>query len=284
MGLFGNHRNDPAFGDRLRAAIATLQGDQGAGARFQQLQIERQRLGLSQQQALQQQSDRAEQIWGAKESGVPNPLISSLSPGDLSQYQREVNAPQHYSAEGGATGYRDPVTGAVHYEVAPYRQTVGRTIVGAGANGADPRTIYRGVEPVPVPNQGIFGSTDLGTFDAANPPPLGFLAQNGASVPETPPPAEISDTRPPGMEAPAFNANPSDLSGAPPVASFRGVQFGAPVANMPNPRGRGNARRPGQNNRAQQLRQQAQRAIQQGRDANAVRARLREMGVSDAGL
>lgn len=258
MGLSGNHKNDPAFGDRVRAAFAMLNGDQNAPFRFQQLQLERQRLGLTQAQQQREQQAQDDQIWAAKQNGFSPAQISQLNPNDLSQLGRERFTPRQYGPEGGSTGYTN-ADGTTRYEVAPYQRQVGRTVIGAGPNGADPRVVFRGSETIGVPNVGVFGTTELGPYQQGEAPPLGFIQQSAVTGPgngQTPPfsgnPRDLppgdpradpagppsADMRPMGQEAPAFNANPADLANMPPVASYRGVEFGSPLAggrprNMP---------------------------------------------------
>lgn len=100
MGLFsgaakGGGNND--FRDRLMAAISVMQGDPNAAFRLAEQRRQNQELLLRQQAAQRTEQDRADQVWGAKESGVGNPLISALSPSDLSQTLRERYAPHSVS-------------------------------------------------------------------------------------------------------------------------------------------------------------------------------------------
>lgn len=230
MGLFGNH--DPAFGDRIRAAIAMMQGDTGAAARFQQQQIQRQQLELQRQEEARQQAaaDRAiqtssRQQEAAQSLGWSKDQIAAVNPADLSQLVRERFTPRQYAAGGGSTGYTNP-DGSTRYEVAPWREQVGRSVVGAGANGADPGVMYRGVETVPVPNVGTFGATDLGPYQEGEAPPLGFLPRPGAPPqlpatglqPGAPPPMD------PTAEAPAFAPAPPGAT-----SEFGPIQFGNPL-------------------------------------------------------
>lgn len=88
---------------RIAMAQALLNGDYAAAGQLQEHQLELQRqnaeLRLRQQAAQRAEQDRADQVWGAKESGVGNPLISALSPGDLSQTLRERYAPHSVSPD-----------------------------------------------------------------------------------------------------------------------------------------------------------------------------------------
>lgn len=102
MGLFsgaakGGGNSD--FRDRLMAAIGVMQGDQNAPYRYAELHRQNQELQLRQQAAQRTEQDRADQVWGAKESGVGNPLISALSSSDLSQTLRERYAPHSVSPD-----------------------------------------------------------------------------------------------------------------------------------------------------------------------------------------
>lgn len=262
MGLFGSR--DPALGDRIRAAIATMQGDTGAAARFQQLQLERQRLGLQQQEAQRGQQQREDQIWGAKESGVGNPLIAAMSPGDLSQTLRERFTPYTGSPGGrhvmpSLNGGADTVD-ATPTTMAQEADALGRInpalresylakqalsiVNGTDEQGRptiqalDPRTVFTGqfapmeggapsIPPFngPPVTQGGEGQTPPISGDPRNLPP-------GDPRADTAVPPQFQQNPPP-QEAPMFAGNVPTLD-EPPGTTFRGVQFGNPVANMPN--------------------------------------------------
>lgn len=305
MGLFSRARNDPAFGDRVRAAIAYAQGDTGAASRFQQLQLERQRLAQQQQAEARQQAEmaRALEVSGRQQEaaqalGWSKDQISAVTPGDLSQLVRERFTPRQFGAEGGSVRNVAP-DGTETYSQAPSEREINGGIIRTSPEGIS-RSVYEGGHYVPVTEGGgvaVFNSRGQGGWGVApdsmggrapGPPRLGPVPQNGAIppvqvpvAPQTPPQLPTSaDTRPENDPAPAFNPNPTDLASAPPLASIRGIQFGAPVANMPRV---GQRPRSG-NSRAAQLRQSARSAINRGANRDAVRARLRQMGVSDRGL
>lgn len=101
----GRAIHQPGFGDRLQAALAAMNGDPQAIARLRQQQQQRAELELRQQAAQRAVQERDDQVWGAKESGVGNPLIAGMSPEDLSRTLRERIAP-HTEAPG--TRYTTP--------------------------------------------------------------------------------------------------------------------------------------------------------------------------------
>ena len=233
MGLFGNHKNDPAFGDRVRAAFAMLNGDQNAPFRFQQLQLERQRLGMTQAQQQREQQAQDDQIWAAKQNGFSPAQISQLNPNDLSQLGRERFTPRQYGPEGGSTGYTN-ADGTTRYEVAPYQRQVGRTVIGAGPNNTNQSVIFRGVEPVSIPNVGVRGYTDQGLADGANPPQIGFIPQGGAqAMPEAP---QSGMAPPPQMQPQAYTPQPTAPAfgaGAPLSVEDRRSQYPSDNPNTP---------------------------------------------------
>lgn len=194
-GLFGRLRNDPAMGDRIRAALAMLQGDQGAAARFQQLQIERQRLGIQQQEAQRAEQQRQDQIWGLKEAGVGNPLIAAMSPSDASQTLRERFTP--YTGSPGSRHVMPSLNGGA--DTVDATPTTDEQTMG-WLNRIDPRlgTSFAAKQAV-IMNQGVDPSTGQPFAQALDPQSLfpGLGQQQGASPQVGAPPAQMPPQMPP---------------------------------------------------------------------------------------
>lgn len=111
MSIFDSLRGSggPSFLDRLMIAQALTNGDYGAvaslRARQSEQDMQQQALELRQATAQRAEQERNDQVWGAKESGVGNPLIAGMSADDLSRTLRERIAP-HTEAPG--TRYTTP--------------------------------------------------------------------------------------------------------------------------------------------------------------------------------
>lgn len=234
MGIFGSHKNDPAFGDRIRAAFAMLNGDQNAAFRFQQLQLQRQEEARQQAAADRAEQQRNEQVWGAKEAGVGLPLISALSPGDLSQTLRERFTP--YTGSPGSRHVMPSLNGGAD-TVDATPTTMSQEISELGR--IDPRlAASRAAREAIIMNQGVDPSTGQPFAQALDPQSLfPGLSVGGQQPPQLPdavpqgPDMSAADIVP--AEAPAFRPPPGSLAGGPPPnAPRRGAALGNPVQEM----------------------------------------------------
>ncbi len=337
---------DPDLGDRIRAALAAMQGDTSAYARFQQQQQQRAELALRQQAAERAVAERDNQVWGLKESGVSNPLISALSPGDASQIMRERFAPRS-----GAPGTQFTVPslngGQDQVSMVPTMDEQNAAAMNAqqpGMGDAFRRRQAYG-PPVAVPEgAGLAENGPQGWGWGIRPASMGPAPATAPSRPGGPP-----ASAPRIGQGPTAYGDPvrelTQLLGVAPSSGFRtqghqdalvrqgltrarhsqhternaldfpipaGPQQQAAAAQIRQryPQARfafegtnlhvtlpgwgqapdisGSARRypgaQGGNAQAAAVRARAAQAIREGRDPAQVRARLREMGVSDAGL
>ena len=160
--LSGLGRTLRGIGQNVPMAQAALAGDyQGmASMRSRQQQFEAQQAETRREAELEAQL-RAQAAEALAARGYSKSDIGGLRPEDVSQLIREDLITRQFTSAGGTTARRDPRTNTTNYEQAPWREQVGRTIV-QGGNGADPSIAWEGIEPVTVPEVGVFGWNSRG--------------------------------------------------------------------------------------------------------------------------
>ena len=92
--------------------------------------------------------------------GLPQHVIDGLmsDPKRIAELLTETYKVRQYTSAGGSA--HNPVTGSTYQ--APWREQVGSSIIQGGENGAPPRAVYEGVQPVSVDGVGVFGMTGSG--------------------------------------------------------------------------------------------------------------------------
>jgi hypothetical protein len=199
MGLFGGSGKggrDFNWGNALLAAF-------GGDAALQALERRRQReAGEAAARAARDEEGGRQEALSLITGPNGQPLftksmIAAMTGADASQRVRDELQSRQFSATGGSVESIDPVTGAVTYRQAPWREQVGRALVGQQPGGPV-QTLHEGWEPVSVaPGGGAYGvnsSGDVRTLIA----PYGAPPMSQTQPQETPPRSPVTGGPSPG--------------------------------------------------------------------------------------
>jgi hypothetical protein len=241
------------------AALALFGGGDALQAiqHRQMLQRQQAELELQQQAAARTEEQQANQIWGMKSATGPdgqplysNAEIAAMDPAGRSASMVARLAPHQFGPEGGSLGIPS-ANGRMSFQNAPWRQTFGTDVIQSDGT-ASPQAVASRTEFIPVPNVGVFGTSNGGLVNPGEAPrPFTPGAPQSPSAPGAWPTPTLDPTRPELDAAP--RQRPHLPSGGPPASAPRIGATGQP--RFPDPMGfRGgvmtSGRRTPQGNRA----------------------------------
>lgn len=217
-------------------------GDQALQAmqRHQQMLRQEQELQLRQDAAARDIDITGRQQEAAGNLGYSKDRIAAMNPADLSHTVSESMQPHQFGEGGGSYSTVDPSTGQPIWHNAPWRQTFGTDMLQSDGT-APPQSIASRIEFTPVPNVGVFGTSNGGLVNPGG-RPLPFTPGTGApppQLPPSPPAATPTATADGSWPTPTLDPTRPDLDGAPPQLPH--LPSGGPPAtaprNFPDPMG-----------------------------------------------